>query len=258
MNYKHLNKKVENQIGLVTIDRAPVNALNLELLLELQQVFIELEEDEKVDVVILTGTGKAFVAGADISEMKSKSAGEGKSFGEFGSRVFRQIETLSKPVIAAVNGFALGGGCELAMCCDIRIASIKGKFGQPEVSLGIIPGFDGTQRLPRLIGRGKAKELIFIGDMITADEAMNIGLVNKVVDHDLLLEEAFSMASRILKNGQTAVRYAKAAINEGVDLDFESGSRIESLHFGMCFATEDQTEGMTAFIEKRKPEFKGK
>lgn len=258
MNNNYVDVKIENEIGWVTLNRPPVNALNLELLLALKESFESIENDEQVKVVVLTGTGKAFVAGADIGEMADKTAKEGKHFGELGSKVFRQIETLRQPVIAAVNGFALGGGCELAMSCDLRIASIKSKFGQPEVSLGIVPGFDGTQRLSRLIGRAKAKEMIFTGDMIDAEEAERIGLVNKVVSEENLLTEAKSMAERILKNGQIAVRYAKAVINEGIDVNYETASQIESLYFGMCFATEDQKEGMDAFMNKRKPEFNNK
>ncbi len=258
MKFNNLNLDIKDYIATVTLDRPPVNALNMEVLNELEIMIAHLEENENVHVVILTGAGKAFVAGADISEMSVKSADEGMKFGAYGSKVFRQIETLSKPVIAAVNGFALGGGCELALSCDIRIASEKSKFGQPEVSLGITPGFAGTQRLPRIIGRAKAKEMILTGDMINATEAEKIGLVNKVVPKESLIESAEEMARRILKNGQLAVRYSKAAINEGADLDFESGNNLEKIYFGMCFATEDQNEGMEAFLDRRKAEFKNK
>lgn len=258
MKFNNLKLDIKDYIATVTLDRPPVNALNMEVLNELEIMIAHLEENEEVHVVILTGAGKAFVAGADISEMSVKSADEGMKFGAYGSKVFRQIETLSKPVIAAVNGFALGGGCELALSCDIRIASEKSKFGQPEVSLGITPGFAGTQRLPRIIGRAKAKEMILTGDMINATEAEKIGLVNKVVSKESLIESAEEMARRILKNGQLAVRYSKAAINEGADLDFESGNNVEKIYFGMCFATEDQNEGMAAFLDRRKAEFKNK
>lgn len=258
MKFNNLKLDIKDYIATVTLDRPPVNALNMEILNELEIMIAHLEENEEVHVVILTGAGKAFVAGADISEMSVKSADEGMKFGAYGSKVFRQIETLSKPVIAAVNGFALGGGCELALSCDIRIASEKSKFGQPEVSLGITPGFAGTQRLPRIIGRAKAKEMILTGDMINATEAEKIGLVNKVVSKESLIESAEEMARRILKNGQLAVRYSKAAINEGADLDFESGNNVEKIYFGMCFATEDQNEGMAAFLDRRKAEFKNK
>lgn len=258
MKLNNLNLEVKDYIGTITLDRAPVNALNMAVLQDLEKVIQHLEENEDVHVVIITGAGKAFVAGADIGEMLNKTADEGRLFGAYGSKVFSRIEGLSKPVIAAVNGFALGGGCELALSCDIRIASSRSKFGQPEVALGITPGFAGTQRLPRIIGRARAKEMILTGDMIDAVEAERIGLVNKVVSPDLLISSAEDMAKRIIKNGQLAVRYAKAAINEGIDIDITSGNTIETLYFGMCFATEDQKEGMEAFLNRRKAEFKNK
>lgn len=259
MEFKHIEFEKRLDIAILSFNRPEVmNALNTEVLLELEKAVDWIENDCEVSVLILTGVGKAFVAGADIAEMKSMSADEGRKFGNLGSRVFRKIETMEKPVIAAVNGFALGGGCELALSCDIRIASEKAKFGQPEVSLGITPGFAGTQRLPRIIGRAKAKELIFTGKMIDAYEAEKLSLVNQVVAPDLLIDEALTMATQIAKNGQLAVRYAKAAINRGCDIDFESGNEIEKIYFGLCFATEDQKEGMTAFLERRKAEFKTK
>ncbi|MCH4888495.1 hypothetical protein EZV73_12960 [Acidaminobacter sp. JC074] len=258
MKFNNLQVEINERIAVVTLNHAPVNALNSEVLKELEVVMNELDKNEDVDVLILTGAGKAFVAGADISEMVIMSAQEGKDFGAYGSKVFRQIETMSKPVIAAVNGFALGGGCELALACDIRLASEKAKFGQPEVALGITPGFAGTQRLPRIVGRGRAKEMILTGDMIDAVEADRIGLVNKVVEAELLMEAAEEFAKRIIKNGQVAVRFAKAAMNEGVDLDFESANNIEKLYFGMCFSTQDQKEGMKAFLDRRKADFKNK
>ncbi len=209
-------------------------------------------------MLIITGIGKAFVAGADISEMKDMNAEQGREFGSLGSKVFRKIELMKKPVIAAINGFALGGGCELSMCCDIRIASSNAKFGQPEVSLGIIPGFAGTQRLSRIVGMAKAKELIFTGNMIKAEEAYNIGLVNKVVESDSLMEEAMKMATKIASNGQIAVKYSKVAINRGYEVDFEAGNEIETSLFGLSFATNDQKEGMTAFLERRKAKFENR
>lgn len=195
------------------------------------------------------------MAGADIWEMKNKTPEEAIRFAELGINVFRKIELMKKPVIAAVNGFALGGGCELAMSCDIRIASQKAKFGQPEVGLGIIPGFAGTQRLSRLVGIPKAKELIFTADLIGATEAEKLGLVNKVVPHEDLIEEAINLANKIVSNSQTAVRYAKETINRGIETDIETGMIIEKNLFGLCFATKDQKEGMTAFLEKRKANF---
>ena len=213
--------------------------------------------DPETDVVILTGEGRSFVAGADIAEMSVMKAEEGRRFGELGAAVFRKIELMAKPVIAAVNGFALGGGCELAMACDIRIASAKAKFGQPEVGLGITPGFSGTQRLPRLVGLGKAKELIYTAAVIHAEEACRIGLVNKVVESEELMNECMAMAKTIAAKAPLAVRYAKEAINRGVETDMDTGIVIENGLFGLCFATTDQKEGMEAFLWKRKPEFEG-
>jgi len=210
-------------------------------------------------VVILTGSGeKAFVAGADITEMQHKSAIEGRNFGKLGQAVFNKIENLPQPVIAAVNGFALGGGCELAMSCDIRIASEKAKFGQPEVLLGVVAAFAGTQRLPRLVGKGRAKKLLFTGDQIDAAEACRIGLVNKVVPAGELLTAAKALAAKIISRGPVAVQLCKAAVNEGLDMDLESGQAYEAEVFGLCFATADQKEGMNAFVEKRPAKFTGK
>ena len=211
-----------------------------------------------ISVIILTGEGKAFVAGADITEMSSMDAAEGKAFGEKGAKVFRKIELLSKPVIAAVNGYALGGGCELAMCCDIRIASAKAKFGQPEVGLGITPGFSGTQRLPRLVGMGKAKELIFTAEAINADEACRIGLVNSVAEPEELMNTAVAMAEKIAGKAPAAVKYSKESINRGMQCSMDEAINIEANLFGLCFATEDQKEGMKAFMEKRKAKFNNK
>lgn len=250
---------VEKQKNICTVKinyPEALNALNSSILKELNTVFTEIEEDDSIDVVILTGEGRAFVAGADISQMSALNAVEGKAFGELGAAVFRKIELLNKVVIAAVNGFALGGGCELAMSCDIRIASSKAKFGQPEVGLGITPGFSGTQRLPRLVGLGKAKELIYTADVIPADEAYRIGLVNKVVEPDVLMSECMVMAQKIASKAPLAVRYSKEAINRGIETDVDTGISIESDLFGLCFSTEDQKEGMQAFLNKRAAEFK--
>jgi enoyl-CoA hydratase len=209
-----------------------------------------------VRVVVLTGEGKAFVAGADIAYMSNLNPDQAKKFSEDGSRLFRKIETLNKVVIAAVNGFALGGGCELAMACDFRIASVKAKFGQPEVGLGIIPGFSGTQRMARLIGLGRAKELIFTGEHIDAQEAYRIGLVNKVTEKENLLEETYIIAEKIKSNSRVAVKYAKESMNRGIETDIETGIAYENNIFGLCFASQDQKEGMNAFMEKRHPDFK--
>lgn len=258
MEYQKLIIEKQERICIVRINNPEaLNALNTKILVELSQAFDEIAADAQTDVVILTGEGRAFVAGADIAEMSVLKADEGKRFGRLGADVFRKIELLDKPVIAAVNGYALGGGCELAMACDIRIASVKAKFGQPEVGLGITPGFSGTQRLPRLVGLGKAKELIYTAAVIHAEEACRIGLVNKVVEPEELMNECLAMASAIASKAQLAVRYAKEAINRGIETDIETGIDIETGLFGLCFATADQKEGMEAFLWKRKPEFKG-
>ncbi|MDH4006454.1 MAG: short-chain-enoyl-CoA hydratase [Desulfuromonadales bacterium] len=258
MNYENLLVDIEGGIAEVQINRPKaLNALNLSTLKDLQQAFIALEQDDAVKVVILTGAGeKAFVAGADIAQMQDMTALEARNFAQFGQLVFRDIENFSKPVIAAINGFALGGGCELAMACDIRLASEKGKFGQPEVSLGVIPGFAGTQRLARLVGKGKAKELIFTGDIIAAEEACRLGLVNQVFAPDQLREEARKMAKKVAGKGAIAVRLSKDAINRGLEMDLDKASAYEVELFGLCFATEDQKEGMQAFLEKRSANFK--
>lgn len=245
-----------DKIGIVTVSRPKaLNALNGETLKELGEVFDMIEQDNDIYCVVVTGAGdKAFVAGADISEMMSMNDFQGRNFGVLGNRVFRKIELLNKPVIAAVNGYALGGGCELMLSCDIRIASENAKFGQPEVTLGITPGFGGTQRLSRVVGMGKAKEIIFTGATIDSTEALNIGLVNKVVPKDKLMEEAMSMAKKIAGNAPIAVNLSKTAINRGLQCDMDTAISLESELFGQCFTTEDQKDAMTAFVEKRKVE----
>lgn len=259
MGYENLLIKKEGNIAKLIINRPKaLNALNSQVLEELNEALSNIEKDDEVFVLIITGEGKAFVAGADITEMKDMTPDEARKFARLGLEVFRKIELLEKPVIAAVNGFALGGGCELAMSCDIRIAGDKAKFGQPEVGLGITPGFAGTQRLSRLVGIAKAKELIFTGDMIDAFEAEKVGLVNKVVSQDELMEEVTNLARKIASKGQIAVRYSKTAINRGIESDIETGMAMERELFSLCFATEDQKEGMTAFVDKRKPNFKNK
>jgi len=249
----------ENGVAVVTINRPKaLNALNSTVLDELSVAFDELAANDNAKVIILIGSGdKAFVAGADITQMKDMNVIEGKLFAEKGQHVFTKIEQFPKPIIAAVHGFALGGGCEIAMACDIRVASDAAKFGQPEVGLGIIPGFGGTQRLARLVGRGMAKLLIYTADIIDAQEALRIGLVQKVVAPEALLAEAQSIAKRILKKSTIAVNLAKDAINRGMEMDIPNAMQYEAYIFGTCFASEDQTEGMTAFVEKRKPAFSG-
>jgi len=245
---------VADNIATLTINRPEaLNALNTAILAELDSGLDRVLED-RPRVVLVTGAGeKSFVAGADISEMASMTVAEGQKFGEFGNSVFRKLEKLPMPTIAVVNGFALGGGCELAMSCDIRLASSKAQFGQPEVGLGITPGFGGTQRLARLVGTGIAKEMIFSARNIDASRALAVGLVNAVYEPEDLMGAAIKMASGIASKAPVAVRAAKAAINLGIQTDIDSGVALEAVLFGTCFATEDQTEGMAAFVEKRKP-----
>lgn len=247
-------------VGIVTINRPKaLNALNTATLNELDWLVNDIAKDSSVRVVIIRGAGeKAFVAGADITEMQAMSAMEARGFGKLGQSVFNKLENLPQPVIAAINGFTLGGGCELAMACDIRIATDKAKFGQPEVMLGVTPGFAGTQRLPRLVGKGNAKELLFIGDPIDATEAHRLGLVNKVVPVESLMDAAMAMAEKIASRAPLAVQLCKAAVNEGLDVDLKSATAYEAEIFGLCFATEDQKEGMQAYVEKRKANFVGK
>ena len=254
MDYKYLKVDCkDNGIVVLTISREKtLNSLNTEVLKELSDFFENIFEDDDVNVVILTGAGKSFVAGADIAEMKDKSVEEAAEYGRFGNAVFRKIETFRCPVIAAVNGFALGGGCELAMSCDIRLASENAVFGQPEVGLGITPGFGGTQRLARTVGVGIAKEMIYTARNIKAPRAYEIGLVNKVVPAEELMATAVKMANGIAANAPIAVAYSKKAINNGLQTDIDSGIAIEVEEFSNCFATEDQTYGMTCFLEKAK------
>lgn len=250
--------KVEG-IGIININRPKaLNALNYETMLELKQLVEDIAKDTTVRVVIITGSGdKAFVAGADVKEMQSMTTVEARNWGRLGQEVFSKIENLPQPVIAAVNGFALGGGCELAMACDIRIASDKAKFGLPEVSLGITPGFSGTQRLPRLVGRAAAKELLFTCDMIDAATAFRLGLVNKVVAPEDLLDTAKALAGKIVTRAPQAVQLCKSAINNGMNMDTQSAYAYEAEVFSLCFSTQDQKEGMSAFSEKRVPKFTG-
>lgn len=260
MQFNNLECKTENNIATVTINRPKsLNALNRETLEEIISCFAELEDDPEIAAVIITGAGeKAFIAGADISYMHEFDALEGREFGMLGHRAMDAIEGFSRPVIAAVNGFALGGGCELALSCDIRIASENAKFGQPEVSLGVTPGFGGSQRLPRLVGKGHACELLFTGKIIDAGEAGRIGLVNRVVPLENLLKECEDIAVQISQKGPVAVKLCKELVNDGMELDLARACRLEADLFGLCFANEDQKEGMNAFLQKRAPDFKGK
>lgn len=255
----HLIIEKQEKICILKINNPQaMNALNSAVLKELDAAVDQIKNDPDIAVVILTGEGRAFVAGADISEMAGMNAVEGKAFGELGASVFRKIEMLDRPVIAAVNGFALGGGCELAMACDIRIASAKAKLGQPETGLGITPGFSGTQRLPRLVGPGKAKELIYTADIIDAAEALRIGLVNQVTEPETLMQTALAMAAKIAEKAPIAVKYSKEAINRGLETDMDTAIALEASLFGLCFSTRDQKTGMAAFLEKKEAEYKNK
>ena len=249
----------QDNIGIITINRPEaLNALNTAVFNELEPLVGEIERDATLAALIITGEGRSFVAGADIGEQCPMDLEAGRKWARRGSSVFRRIEKLEIPTIAAVNGFALGGGCELALTCDIILASEKAKFGQPEVGLGITPGFSGTQRLPRRVGIGKAKELIFSGKMIKADEAKTIGLVNEVYAPEALMDAALEMARSFTKNAPIAVKYAKACIDRGMQMDLDDGIALENELFAMCFATADQKEGMTAFLEKRPAVFRNK
>jgi enoyl-CoA hydratase len=253
MNY--VKYEQNDFVGIITIDREKaLNALNSEVLSELEAVVDGVSVDN-TRCLIITGAGeKAFVAGADIGEMSKLTKEEGKAFGEKGNAVFRKIEKLPIPVIAAVNGFALGGGCELSLSCDIRIASENALFAQPETSLGITPGFGGTQRLARTIGIGKAKELLYTCGKVKADEAFTLGLVNAVYPADQLMAECLKLAAKIARNAPIAVRACKKAVNDGMQVDIDSAIAIEAEQFGGCFESEDQKNAMTAFCEKRKPD----
>ncbi len=258
MEYQFLKNEFIAGITVLKISAVKsLNALNSTILGEMDD-FIAHLDTKATRVLIITGDGdKSFVAGADITEMAHKDEEQGRAFGEKGAAVFRRIETLPIPVIAAVNGFALGGGCELAMACDIRIASTKAKFGQPEVGLGIIPGFSGTYRLPKLVGQGYAKQMIYTGKFIRADEALRIGLVNAVYEPEELMDKAMELAQSMLANAPRAIALAKQSINDGYDLDADQAIALENRLFGQCFATHDQKEGMEAFINKRQANFTG-
>lgn len=245
-------------VAIVTVNRPKVlNALNRQTLDELYAIAIELTEDSAVRSVVLTGSGnRAFVAGADIGEIAKQSPTEGKELASRGQHVFDLIENMGKPVIAAVNGYALGGGCELAMACTIRLASVTAQFGQPEIDLGLIPGYGGTQRLPRLVGKGRALELLLTGARIDAEEAFKIGLVNRVVPSEGLMSEAYDLALKLARKPRTAMRYILSAVNSGLDGSLAKGNELESILFGLVSDTEDMKEGTAAFLEKRQSMFK--
>ncbi|MGZ5494829.1 MAG: enoyl-CoA hydratase/isomerase family protein [Thermoanaerobaculia bacterium] len=260
MAYENIKTETRDGILLVTIDRPKVlNALNAKTVEEIGYAFSQARDDDSIRCVIVTGAGeKAFVAGADINELATLTPLSGKQVSEKGQNVFLEIERFPKPVIAAINGFALGGGCELALACHIRIASEKAQIGLPEVSLGIIPGYGGTQRMARLLGKGKAFELVCSGDRIGAAEAEKIGLVNKVVPADQLMSAAEEMAKKFAARSPVAVRAAIEAINYGSDMPLEEGLLLEATLFGLLCATEDMKEGTKAFLEKRPAKFPGK
>jgi enoyl-CoA hydratase len=260
VTYKTILYEKANNIAKVTLNRPEaLNALNSTVYNELYDVFEAIENDDEVRAVILTGSGeKAFAAGTDVAEMANMNTLEIQKFMATIRKASDRIYSVTKPTIAAISGYALGGGNELAMCCDLRIASEKARFGQPEINLGLIPGASGTQRLPRIIGVAKAKEMIFLGDMIDAATALNLGLVNKVVPPDKLMEEAMVWATKLASKSSPVLAMAKMAINTGLDTDLASGLTIETKCDALCFATEDQKEGMKAFLEKRKVVFKNK
>lgn len=255
MEFKHLIVAKSDGIGWLRFNRPPVNALNTEVVLEIERAVDRFAVDDAVAVMVVTGEGKAFVAGADIGEMAAFSPLEARVFAQNGHRALAKLAMVEKPVIAAVNGFALGGGCEIALACDIRVLAEGVRIGQPEVNLGLIPGFGGTQRLARLVGPGIAKELIFTADAIDAAEALRIGLANKVVPADRLIEAVTEMARKIAAKGPIAVKLAKSCINRGLDCDLGTGNSYEVEAFGVCFASKEPAEGTAAFLGKRKPDW---
>ena len=260
MTFENIILEKKDSIAYVTVNRPKVlNALNMATMEELRAAFTDIQNDAAIRVAILTGSGeKAFIAGADIGELSKHDAVSGKEYTHRGQSVLDLIESLGKPVIACINGFALGGGCEIAMACTMRLASSNAKLGQPEVKLGIIPGYGGTQRLPRLVGRGIAMQLVLTGEMISAEEAQRIGLVNEVVAPAELIPRAEAIAQKIIANAPLAIQYTMEAVNHGLDLPLAEGQYLEATLFGVCCATEDKKEGTTAFLEKRAAAFKGR
>jgi enoyl-CoA hydratase/carnithine racemase len=260
MKFENIHYEKKNAIAYITVDRPKVlNALNTATMAELREAFTAAKNDAEVRVVIFTGAGeKAFIAGADISELNKQNPVEAKEYTHRGQAVLDLIENLGKPVIACINGFALGGGCEIAMACTMRLASENAKLGQPEVKLGLIPGYGGTQRLPRLVGKGLAMQLVLAGEQITAQEAHRIGLVNEVVAQAELVPRAEAIAQKVAANAPLAVQYAMEAVNKGMDMTLAEGLYLEASLFGLICATEDKNEGTNAFLEKRPAQFKGK
>jgi enoyl-CoA hydratase len=260
MTFENLLIERDEATAVVTINRPKVlNALNTQTLDELRRAMLELKQDDGVRVVVITGAGeKSFVAGADINELAVQTPISGREHALAGQHVFDLVENMGKPVIAAINGYALGGGCELAMACTLRLAADSAKLGQPEIALGLIPGYAGTQRLPRLVGRGKAMEMILTGTPIPADEAQRIGLINRVVPAATLMTEARALAAQLANNAPIAMRYIINAVNKGAEIPFADACQYEATLFGLVASTEDMKEGTAAFLEKRKPGFKGK
>lgn len=259
MSYTNILVEKKENIAVIKINRPNyLNALNKDTIFELTKAVEELEKDKNIKAVILTGEGKAFIAGADIKQMNNMNPSEAKKFAKDGHNLLMKIENSRLPFIAAVNGYALGGGCEVMMACDICVAASSAKIGQPEINLGIHPGFGGTQRLPRLVGRMKAKELLLTGENIDANEALRIGLINMIVPDDKIMEEAEKIANKIVNKSSIQTAFIKALVNKGVNLDLKKACELEISYFSSSFSTEDQKEGMTAFLEKRKPNFKGK
>ena len=260
MTFENILLEKKNSIAYVTVNRPKVlNALNMATMEELRAAFTEIKSDSSIRAAILTGAGeKAFVAGADIGELAKQDPVSGKEFAHRGQAVLDLIENLGKPVLACINGFALGGGCELALACTVRLASDNAKLGQPEVKLGILPGYGGTQRLPRLVGKGLAMQMVLAGEVITAQEAHRIGLVNEVTAAAELIPRAEALAAKIIANAPLAVQYAMEAVNKGMEMTLAEGLFLEATLFGVCCATEDKKEGTTAFLEKRQAQFKGK
>jgi len=257
MVYKNIIVKEDGGVALITVNRPRVmNALNTETINELITAVKNLEKNKEVKVVILTGEGKAFIAGADINEMKDMTPVQAKAFSELGGELIGSIEKSRLPFIAAVNGYTLGGGCEVMMACDIAIASTTAVIGQPEINLGIPPGFGGTQRLPRLIGKMKAKEMLFTGEYLNASEAFSMGLVCGVVEPDQLMEKALALADKIKSKSNLQISFIKSLVNTGMETDIISACRLETALFSLSFSTKDQKEGMSAFLGKRKPVFK--
>jgi enoyl-CoA hydratase len=259
MQYENILYQVEDGVAIITLNRPKVlNALNPATIAELEQALAEVRQDESVRVLVLTGAGeKAFVAGADISEFPKMNPLQARLFAEKGQQVFAALEDLPIPVIASVNGFALGGGCELAMSCDFILAASTAVFGQPEINLGIIPGFGGTQRLARLVGRAKAKELCMTGNQVKAEEAKAIGLVVQVHPQEVLWDKTMETAKQLAGKGRIALRGVKSTVDRGLEADLKTGCTLEADAFATCFASQDAKEGAQAFLEKRKPDFSG-